>query len=104
MEYNNSLLLQQIERQLRYIPRYEPDDTGFIKLGHLGESYMNELTVLKRLLQGILTPSIKPSSLAKPLLRRRCWLSGMLKRGQASCFQNMCLGPPSFLSTGIRGT
>ncbi|KIL92294.1 hypothetical protein FAVG1_04703 [Fusarium avenaceum] len=53
MEYNNSLLLQQIEKQLRYIPRYEPDDTGFIQLGHLGESYMNELTVLKRLLQGV---------------------------------------------------
>ncbi|KAH6957291.1 nucleoside phosphorylase domain-containing protein [Fusarium avenaceum] len=52
MEYNNSLLLQQIERQLRYIPRHEPDDTGLIRLGHLGESYKNELTVLQRLLQG----------------------------------------------------
>lgn len=69
MEYNKPLLLQQIERQLRYVPRYEPDDTGFIQLGHLGERYMNELTVLKRLVQGILTPSTKPSPLAKPLLR-----------------------------------
>ncbi|SPJ82321.1 uncharacterized protein FTOL_09726 [Fusarium torulosum] len=66
MEHNNPVLLREIERQLWYIPHYEPDDTGFIRLGHLGESYKNELTVLQRLLQGILSPNIELSSLAKP--------------------------------------
>lgn len=69
MEDNIIVLLEEIESQLRYIPRYEPDDTGLIRVGHLGESYKNELTVLQRLLQGILTPKIQPSSLAKPLPR-----------------------------------